>query len=215
MNINDAKFYERRAFQSCKLPEVQNLVSTIKLKERTAEVARITRREISDLDTENLISIFKAFGVSTSRYGVGMYLHPIELTKALNLFANDHKTDEHLDSGVRRVIRILSKVNSRLLKERLVLTNYPGAGYRIASNTEAIDEVHKSIYRSFGNIRAALTKAERAVDPEALTDTQKERFIEVKDFCDRMTEEFKAEIFDDEIDSPEAGVSEVFDSPPL
>jgi hypothetical protein len=188
MKNSPDKFKTRRVKQSVKLQDVEFLVTASHAEPRAGNRSDVFRTDVS-----NLLGVFRVYGVNELPPGKGFFLHPIELAKAMGFFKEDAE-DPHSDSGVKRVYRLISHVNKKLILEKLTLANYAGAGYRIASTEEAVLEIRKSLIRAFGNALSATQKGIHAVDPLKLRKEDRNRFIEVQSFCERLIEEFGIEL---------------------
>lgn len=211
MAEKDLTFIARRRLQSYGLVRVDSFKrsASAKLKSRQFSLLdpktgkNLTTGQIKNLlcevDTYNILQILMTIGVNKEPINHGFYLHPIEITKVLGLFQNDHLTNEHYDSGVVRIQRLMSSVGQLLLLQRLTLTNLPAAGYRIGSNEEACLEAKKSIVRSFGNIASALRRATHSVDMSKIEKEERERFEQVRKFCDRIFNLYKTELTEQDI----------------
>ncbi len=153
-------------------------------------------------DVSDILQILLEYGTPYQRNFSGKFIHQIELAKALLMFQDDAK-NPHFDTGVRRIVRLMPEVNKKLMLQGKSLANLPGAGYRIASPSEAVFEVKKSILRSFGSIKAALEKSTMGVYLPALSPMERKELSDIAQFIKTTARRFEEEISADELDITE------------
>jgi hypothetical protein len=194
------KYIYRRIYQTHSELAISNALHNagLTIRERffdsTKEISE--SKQFLPIDTENILTIFKAFGQNTLPPGQGKYLHQATIAKYLGLYKGDAEGFNHekRDSGTIRVTNLLLKVNQLLNDEGLTLANLPGAGYRIASNEEAVIEVKKAMMRSFKSIGSALRKSAQVVDKTQISPLEKARFEDIQRFTLKIYNEFIEEI---------------------
>lgn len=159
-------------------------------------------RRDKEKDVSDILRILLEYGTPYQGNFSGKFIHQIELAKALLMFQDDAE-NPHFDTGVRRIVRLMPVVNKKLMLQAKSLANLPGAGYRIASPSEAIFEVKKSILRSFGSIKAALGKSTMGVYLPALSPTERKELSDIARFIKTT-----ARRFEEEVGAPESDVAE-------
>jgi len=198
---DDLKFIERRRLQSHKLAYVEQLAAKAELLERPFPDKK-NNRLLSDIDATNISKLLLKNGPNELPVGTGKYLHIIEITKALKLFKGNNPDDERYDKGVIRVTKLMNKARKGLLKtHRVLIANLPAAGYRIASQEEGVLEIKKSLLRSFGNALAAVIKANFGINPDVLSEEDRETFKGIHAFAERVVIQFSNEIEKQEVAS--------------
>ena len=225
MQDDDLTFIERRRKQSLSQSYVDALAKSAALEERIVAVGKSERSGFARIDTTNILKIILQFGKNKLPYGTGKFVHSIEIAKTLGLFKEDAK-NEHYDSGVLRVQRLMMHVNKKLLLQKSMLANWPAAGYRIASQEEGVIEIKKALLRSFGNALGALGRSRHGIDLSQLNERDSERFPAIQRFTEHLFIEFKNELEDAEVaangyvkrktkQSYQDPMDEVFRSPPI